>query len=263
MLSGKSDIVILLIVTTILILLLATFVISLIYLYQKSQLLSLQKINTLNLTHEKNLLATQLEVQKSTFQHISREIHDNIGHSLTLTKLQLNTLNLLDQTDTKNKIATSIGMISETIEDLRDLSKSVSADLIKALGLITAIERQIEKVNLLGLFTVEMEIVGERVFMELEKEILILRIIQESLSNIIRHAGAKFIKLTLLYYDKQVDLIIKDDGKGFDHPFPENRLKGAGLNNINERIKLLNGKASIFSEPGQGTCIHLSIPYHL
>jgi two-component system, NarL family, sensor kinase len=257
----KNNIIILLIATTALILLLVAFVITLIYLYQKSQFLHLKKINTLEINHEKNLMAAQLEVQESTLQHISREIHDNINLSLSLSKLQLNTLNILDEKDAENKINASIDLISKSIQDLSHLSMSLNTDSIKSLGLINAITKEIEKVRLTGLFKIETQIIGEPVFMEPEKELFIFRITQESLNNIIRHSDAKIIKFILSYYDSYVDIIIKDDGKGFNPP-TDNQLKGTGLINIKARAKLLNGKANILSEPGQGTCIHLSIPYH-
>lgn len=262
MLSDKTNIVIFIIVITAVILVLAVFVVTLIYLYQKNQLLHLKKINTLKLNHEKSLMAAQLEIQESTFQHISREIHDNINLSLSLSKLQLNTLNMLDERDAENKISSSIDLISKSIHDLRHLSQSLNTDLIKSLGLINAIEKEIEKVLLVGLFKIETQIIGQAVFMEPENELLIFRIVQESLNNIIRHSEAKIIKFIIRYYDSYLDLIIKDDGKGFDYPSSHDQLKGTGLNNIKARTKILNGKAGIFSAPGQGTCIHLSIPYH-
>jgi two-component system NarL family sensor kinase len=258
----KNNIVFLLVVVTAVILLLAVCVVTLVYLYKKIKSLHLKKINTLRLNHEKNLMAAQLEVQESTFQHISREIHDNISLALSISKLQLNTVNMLDERDAEKKITTSIDLISKSIHDLLNLSRSLNTDLIKSLGLINAIEKEVEQVHLSGLFKIETEITGEPVFMEPESELLIFRIVQESLNNIIRHSEAKIIKITLRYYDSYVDLIIKDDGKGFDYLSPHDLPKGAGLNNIKARTRILNGEASIFSAPGEGTCIHLSIPYN-
>jgi two-component system, NarL family, sensor kinase len=262
MLFDTNNTVFLVIVTTAIILLLVVFVVALVYLYQKSKLLHLKKINTLKLNHEKNLMAAQLEVQESTFQHISREIHDNISLSLSTSKLNLNSLNMLDERDTEKKITASIDLISKSIKDLQNLSKGLNTDLIKSLGLINAIEKEIENVLLAGLFKVETQIIGQPVFMEPESELMIFRIVQESLNNIIRHSEAKIIKFTLRYHDSHVDLIIKDDGKGFDYLSSHDQLKGAGLNNIKARTRILKGVANISSAPGQGTCIHLSIPYH-
>ena len=99
--SGKNDIIIFLLVTTVIILLLTGLIISLIYMYQKKQLTYQQNLEKLKLDHEKNLMAAQLEIQEETFQHISREIHDNINLSLTLAKLHLNTLNWQEKERTK------------------------------------------------------------------------------------------------------------------------------------------------------------------
>jgi two-component system, NarL family, sensor kinase len=249
------------IITTAVILILAAFAVALTYLYQKNQFLYFQKITALKLNHEKNLMSAQLEMQESTFQHISREIHDNINLSLSLSKLQLNTINMFNESDAEKKINSTIDLISKSIHDLSHLSKTLNTDLIKSMGLINAIKEEMEKLELTGLFSIEMQVTGQPVFMDAEKELLIFRIVQESFNNIIKHSEAKNIKFWLRYYDCHVELTIKDNGKGFEVPLTENRIKGAGLNNITVRAKALNGKACIFSAPGKGTSLHISIPY--
>ena len=97
------------------------------------------------------------------------------------------------------------------------------------------------------------------IYMDSHKELLIFRMIQESLKNIIKHSGAKQVQLILNYQDTSLDIEIKDDGIGFD-PEKKTERKEAGLNNIKTRLKLLNGYLNIHSRPYYGTSINLSIP---
>src|SRR5688572_14556151 len=115
--------------------------IALLYFYQKKKIAYQERLTRLALDHEKNLLETKIEIQEDTFQHISREIHDNIGLSLTLAKLQLNTLNNENRESSKNLVGSSVDLISKSIEDLNNLSKALDADIIRNLGLMYALEK--------------------------------------------------------------------------------------------------------------------------
>src|SRR4030095_2533897 len=106
--KATNDIAIFLFIVSLLIVALVVFIVIMLYTYRQKQFLFFQNLEQIKLDHEKNLLATQLEIQEQTFQNISREIHDNISLSLTLAKLQLNTLNLNDKELSAEKIDLSI-----------------------------------------------------------------------------------------------------------------------------------------------------------
>ena len=99
----KSQIIFFIIIPTILIFLLAGLIITILYFYQKRQIIYEKNLNALKLDFEKNILKTQVEIQEQTFQNISREIHDNISLSLTLAKLNLNTINWNENQEIKKK----------------------------------------------------------------------------------------------------------------------------------------------------------------
>lgn len=257
---NKDDIVFFLIITTGLILLLSGFIITLLFFYQKRKLAYQQTLNTLELDHQTNLLESQVEIQENTFQHISREIHDNISLTLTLAKLQLNTL--IENQNSSKTVISSVDLITKSINDLNSLSKALNSDIIKTQGLIVALENEIERIQLVGLFTIALRVKGSPVFMTAEKELIIFRIVQESFNNILKHSNAKIVKITMHYTHSVINIRIIDDGKGFEYPIAENH-NGAGLNNITNRAKVLHGQADINSYPGKGTRIHLSIPYEV
>lgn len=261
--EGKDDITLIFLATTAgIIVLLAGFIISLIYLYQKKQIIYHHKLDALKLDHEKNLLAAQLEVQENTFQHVSREIHDNINLSLTLAKLHLNTLNWSDQQKTIWQVNNSIELLSESISKLSSVSKSLDSDIIISHGLIDALENEINRIKKPGLFTIDFDIEGDPVYMDNQKELIIFRIIQEAFNNIIRHAESTNVHITLTYSPEKLCICIEDNGKGFI--FSENGTvttkNGAGLRNMSTRTQMIKGKMSIKSEPGKGTLLKFIIP---
>src|SRR5215208_5665729 len=135
------------IITTAIVFLLAILIVSLLYLYQKRQIAYDKNVNTLKLDYERNLLKTQLEIQEQTFQNISREIHDNIGLSLTLAKLNLNILELDKLDKSKELIISSVDLISKSINDLSDISKSLNSEAISQQGLLNALQLEIDRLK--------------------------------------------------------------------------------------------------------------------
>jgi signal transduction histidine kinase len=260
--TEKTDIIIFLLFTTIIILLLTGLIVTFIYLYQKKQLAYQRNLETLKLDHEKNIMAAQLEIQEQTFQHMSREIHDNINLSLTLAKLHLNTLNLNEKEKLATQVNLSVELISQSIANLSDISKSLNSDIINSQGLIKALEIEIYRIKETGVFTINFNITGEPVYMEMQKELIIFRIIQEAFNNIIKHAKAKQTALTLHYNNERLHIVIKDDGIGFTVPKIETgKLDKAGLKNMETRTKMIHGKMQIESVTGKGTTLSFAIPF--
>lgn len=255
-----NDIVVFLIIVSILVLALVAFIMIMLYLYRKKQISFFQNLEQIKLDHEKTLMAAQLEMQESTFQHISREIHDNISLSLTLVKLQLHTLNWNDKEQLEEKVNASIELLSESINDLSDISKGLNADIIIQQGLIKALQEEVQRIRKAGLFTVENILTGNPLYMNAQKELIIFRIIQEAFNNIIKHAEAGHVELSLHYDAERLYIAVGDDGNGFDTNFAHNDLK-AGLRNMETRIKMLRGTMNISSLPGYGTTLSFSIPF--
>ena len=117
---------------------------------QNDMLLNEQKIKS---DFQQTLLQTQLEIQEQTLKTISEEIHDNIGQALSLAKLKLNTVDFTKQEQLIEKITDSKNLVSKAIQDLRDLSRSLNTDNIAAMGLIRAIEYELELFRKSGYIT--------------------------------------------------------------------------------------------------------------
>lgn len=220
--------------------------------------------------YQQELLHTQLEIQEQTLKTISQEIHDNIGQVLSLAKLNLNTIDITKQDELLEKIGGSKQLVSKAIQDLRDLSKSLNTDSITSIGLLRAIEYELEMIRKAGEHQALMEITGTVIRLEPQRELIVFRIIQEVLHNIIKHAEAKNIKVQAGYTDNELELIVSDDGKGFDSEsmytpqgIENTTAAGLGLRNMSSRAHLIGAGFVMNSVPGHGTTVKLKIPLNL
>lgn len=256
-----NDIVIFLVITTIIVLLLVGLIVLLIYLYQKKQIIHQRKLEDIRLDHERNLLGTKLEIQEETFQHISREIHDNINLSLTLAKLHLNTLDLDDRNKAASQVNYAVDLLTQSISNLRDISKSLNSELVANQGLIKALDTEIARIRKTGLFEIEFEVNGEPVYMDTQKELVIFRIIQEGFNNIIKHARATRSIIDLNFKPEYLKILLVDNGVGFNcSPEKSQASNGkSGLANMKTRTQMIGGTMQIESN-GQGSMLTFTIP---
>ena len=244
---------------TFLLLFLMGFIVRIVYKYQQKQNAYNKGLEELKAKHEYELLNTRLEIQEQTFQHISREIHDNIGQKLTLAKLHLNTLNLNDNNSIAQKTNDTVELIGEAIIDLSDISRSMSSDIVLKHGLIKAFEMEIIYFQKFG-YDISMNITGDIIFLDPNRELVLFRIMQEALTNIAKHAEASKITIQLHYDMDTLKLEVADNGKGFifDQPYES----GAGLNNMKKRANIINGNCWITSQLGTGTTIKIEMPIY-
>jgi len=150
--STHYNLILFILASAVLILLMAGFIVTILFLYKKKQLAYFQTIEELKLDYEKNLLHTQLEIQEQTLQHISREIHDNINLSLTLAKLNLNTLDWRHSARARTQIDSSLQQISKAITDLGNISKGMNSELITNQGLMEVLKKETDRLKELDLF---------------------------------------------------------------------------------------------------------------
>jgi two-component system, NarL family, sensor kinase len=248
--------------TTILVFLLGVFIISTIYFFQKKQQLFHKNLEDIELKHKQNILESQIEIQEQTFDRISKEIHDDVNSRLTFCKLTLSTLDFYNPESQKERLDKSIDKIGEAILQLSNISKSLSSDLIKQNGLLHSIEQELDIIRSSKKYTINYEAEGDIVYMGEESELVIFRILQESLNNIIKHSKATAITLHLNYHKEKLKIYIQDDGTGFDLSvrYSPEKSKSTGLKNIEHRVKVLEGTFEIVSQKWKGTTIKIAVP---
>ena len=220
----------------------------------------LQELRTIQTRFEQELLLTQLEIQEQTMKNISQEIHDNIGQTLSLVKLNLNTMDLQKEQTLPQKISNSKELLTKAIADLRSLSKSLHTDSVLASGLATAIQNELSLVEKSGVFQTRYEVKGEPLAVDPQKELLLFRIVQEALNNIIKHSKANQITIVTEFTSGRLALSIRDDGCGFALPAIQEDRIGIGLRSMKNRTQLMNGTFAVSSGPASGTLIQISIP---
>ncbi len=257
--QSQQNIAFFIIIGSLTIFLLVTVVVFIVLIYKQKQITYNKEIKELQMIHENDMLKSQLEIQEQTFQNISREIHDNIGQKLSLAKLLLNTLTLAGPSEQDRQIKDIVNILGDSISDLSDLSRSMSSDVIKNNGFLKALEFEINQLNKPELFNIKLTVVGEPVFLKSENELILFRIVQESLNNVIKHAHASSIYLNLHYTESHLLLNIEDNGKGFSL---DNFNKRNGLLNMNKRALMIKGQFDIESVLGKGTVVKLKIPLY-
>lgn len=204
------------------------------------------------------LIYAEVRAQEAVFRMISREIHDNIGLSLTTIKLFLYRIGMGPQEEA-NMIRGSINMLSRVIDQLRHICRGMNGDVLEDQGLVNALQQEIERINQLNQIRIVMHVEGEQVNFDSSREVIVLRMIQESINNILKHARAQNAEIRLGFTDQVLCLQIKDDGIGIGE-VDEKKAKGSGLINLYKRATLLNGECSIKANIPRGTIIDISVP---
>lgn len=256
--DDKTEVYLVYITACVLFSCLAGFIVYFISLYQKRQIQNKNQQEQLRSAFEQELLKTQIEVQEQTLSHISREIHDNITQVLSFVKLNLALTGKLTEQDKADKIKESRELVTQTIYDLRDLSKSLSFEHITAKGLVKTIELETERINKSGIIVVNLSVAGDEYSLGGERELVLFRIFQESVNNTLKHAKAKQLNISLQYSDQMFNLTVADDGDGFSTEIFEDK-RGLGLKNIETRAALIGGTVAINSTPGNGCSIAVSV----
>ena len=210
--------------------------------------------------HQQELLQARLEIQEQTYRNISQELHDNIGQALSLVKLNINTIDLNDAAIAREKIAASKSLLIKAIQDVRDISKTLNTDFINETGFANAVEQQLQLLERTGLYATQLSVQGDICHYTPERELLAFRIVQELLNNIVKHAEANQINVSMNYKSEKLVISVWDNGRGFDLQAQQSSPnKGMGLRNIYNRLKLIKGVIFFESGPGKGTTVTIEI----
>ncbi len=199
----------------------------------------------------KGLVRRLLNATEEERRRLARELHDEIAQLLTAIQLSLHGT----ATDTP-EMRRAMSLLTRTQEEIHRIIYDLRPSLLDDLGLCAAIESHAqEHLRAQGL-EVSLEI-DEELPPRPEIEIVIFRIYQELVTNILRHARAEHVSIELYERDGALVLAVEDDGVGFD---PDAKSGGAGITGMRERAALVNGTIRFDSEPGMGTHVVVEIP---
>lgn len=204
-----------------------------------------------------------LEIQESERRHLARELHDEVGQSLTALKLDLEATRG-DGAREHSYLLESVQIVDRILAQVRDLSLDLRPAILDDLGLMPALRWYVDRQGKRGGLATRVDsdsLTGVRLAGAVETAAF--RIVQEALTNAIRHAGAKSVDIRLRIEGERLLIKIKDDGCGFD---AEHKFRGAshgesfGLLGLQERASLLGGNAKIESSPGEGSTVSAWLP---
>jgi PAS domain S-box-containing protein len=209
-------------------------------------------------------LTQQLMVaQEAERRHLARELHDEIGQVLTAISINLQALKGTVGPDAVGRIDDSIGIVDRAIKQVRNLSLDLRPSMLDDLGLEAALRWYANQQAVRAGISVQLtaHLAGQRLDAALETACF--RIVQEALTNIVRHAHARAAWIELDRSDHSLSLTVRDDGSGFNAADLQARFEhgaSAGLVGMRERVRLLGGELEFVSGSGRGTSVHVRLP---
>jgi len=202
------------------------------------------------------LVATQEEERKK----LSRELHDHVGQMLTALRMELGRLDRLrSSTDTRlaDALAASRQLVDDMVRTVRDLALGLRPSMLDDFGLQAALEWHVRDFSRRYGLPAQLDVAGDLDNLPDAHRTCVYRVVQEALTNCIRHAAPKRIDVRVRGTADALEVVIADDGVGFD---PEGRPSGLGLRGIEERVRELEGTMTLRTAVGAGTTLTIRLP---
>lgn len=206
------------------------------------------------------IVSTQDEERK----RIAQDIHDSLGSVLSAAKLKLSSLEESKKPftgDQLEKYQTTLSLLNEASTELRNISHNIMPATLSKLGLVAAISNLVDKITTNTGLHISFTAYKLEERLEETTEVSIYRIILELINNIVKHATANKATVQLIKFPAYINLMIEDNGRGFNYEKATDEKKGIGLGNILSRVEYLKGTMVIDSSPGKGTTVIIEIPY--
>lgn len=207
-------------------------------------------------------LSTHLEVVREEEQkRIARELHDEMGGVLAALNVKVSLMAThppTEMADLMTEVDILANLVASGIQSLRRIVTELRPSLLDEVGLKLAIERYVQDFERNTEIKCDLRLPEEELTLDGNQSTTIFRIIQESLTNVAKHAKATWVSIVLSEWDTSLMLTVRDNGKGFD--LNTQKAKSFGLLAIRERAAMVGGKAEITSAAGKGTTVRVSLP---
>ncbi len=258
--SESTEITIAIIAASVLFLVFAGFIISFLFFYNQKKRVHYQELKDQQKRIENEAFRSEMEIRENTLRHVAEEIHDNVGQIMLLAKLNLNKYLIANP---GSDVEETRDIIGEAIHELRGLTKMLNATQVTSMSLFNVIERELLRLKKTGLVETSFTVEGEDSEIDSSKKLIIFRMVQEILQNVMKHSKSTKVSIHLIYDDKFLYLSIEDNGIGFnreDLMNGNNKEKGSGLSNLQNRANVIKAEVSIDSKPQNGTKVNIKIP---
>ncbi|WP_299113040.1 sensor histidine kinase [uncultured Winogradskyella sp.] len=216
-----------------------------------------QKLATVLKEQELTAIDAMIEGQEKERQRIANDLHDDLGGLMATVKLHFNALKdkhspeLFDKTNS---------LIEEAYQKIRSVAHAKNSGVIAKQGLLKAVQNMADNISASNKIQIDVIDHGLDNRLENSLELTIFRVIQELITNVIKHARASEVTIHLTNHDDSINIMVEDNGKGFNPSQITKTNKGMGISSIDKRIEHLDGKLTIESEKNQGTTVIIDIP---
>jgi len=202
-----------------------------------------------------------IDTEESERNRIAQDLHDSVSQTITAAKLNLTSLGRdlpFISEEQRKRFNKAVSLVDDGFREVRTISHNMMPWALHKTGLAQVVKHFIENI---GTETLSINLFSrgfDEPFNE-RTEIVLYRLLQESVNNVLKHAAASRVDISLIRDAESISLTIEDNGKGFDTTKPE-VYRGMGLNNLQSRVNFLNGKFELSSQQGQGTLVSIYIP---
>jgi signal transduction histidine kinase len=208
----------------------------------------------------KDLSARLVQAQETERRALSRELHDEVGQSLSAVLVELRNLSeelaIRSEEQSRSHVETIKSLVENSVRVVRNMALLLRPSMLDDLGLVPALRWQAREVS--KRTSMDVSVATELASDDLpdEYKTCVYRVVQEALHNCSRHSQARTVRIRVEQQPGRLSLSIQDDGQGFD----ARQTKGLGLLGIEERVARLGGKCEVHSEPGEGTILAVELP---
>ncbi|MFH7013671.1 tetratricopeptide repeat protein [Flavobacterium sp. FlaQc-52] len=218
-----------------------------------------EKIKKLLNTQETKTLQSMVQGQENERKRIARELHNHFGSLLATIKVNLNAI---DEKSISNHQTLTI-LVDQACTDIRNLSHELNMGISDNFGLVPALKELTAHLQQVNGLEVEFKAAMCQEQMSSENEIIVYRIVQELVSNVLKHAGATKLSILLTCFDDEnlINILVQDNGKGFNVTEKSKEISGMGLKTLKEIIFNLQGDIKFDSNPASGTTVNIDLPF--
>lgn len=224
---------------------------------EQEKALETQKLATVLKEQELISIDAMIEGQEKERQRIANDLHDDLGGLMATVKLYFNELK---EKQTSELFDKTTKLLDESYQKIRSISHTKNSGVIANQGLLQAVQNMADKITISNKIVIHVKNHGLENRLENSLELTIFRIIQELITNVLKHANASEVTIHLTNHEEALNILVEDNGIGFNPSQITTKNNGMGISNIDKRVEHLNGTMTIESQIYKGTSIIIDIP---
>lgn len=225
-----------------------------------------EKDNLLKERTREALTKSLIETEEKEKARVARELYEGIGQQLSATKINISVLQTFMSQSTQADRALlnhALELLDESVKELRVLSQSMVPHTLIKSGLVIVMLEYVNKTASSDSFKINLEIIGQVGRFERTKEIVLFRVMQDLISNCVKHSGATETSIQIVKHEKEISILVVDNGKGFSVEEALQREGCYGLKNTQSRVAYLKGNLFFDSRINRGTSVSIEVPLPL